>query len=158
MDEVEIIAGIAKALMLRDGYHMPIVFVKGTNSDVAIGLRSFGETNEERVQDLLQVGIKTAVECNVGELELIVLVNEAWMSSNPEVLPSQDPERKEMLMVQSLDARTQDEDMQGFEIIRDPKGQVVSLLDWHHPVSDSVKGNLLQAFQEGYQTVRPILN
>jgi len=158
MDEVKKIAEIAKALMLRDGYHAPIVFVEGTNGKVAVLLESFGNTNVERVRDMMKVGIKTAIECNVGELELIVFVNETWMSRNPDVLPSQDPQRQEMLMIHSLDARTQDEDMRGFEVIRDPKGQVVNLIDWHQPASGGVKGNLLQAFQKGYQTVRPILN
>jgi len=158
MDEVKKIVELARKIMLRDGYHGPIVFVEGTEGKVAVQLESFGNTNSERVRDMLKVGIKTAIECHVGELELIVFVNEAWMGTSRDVLPSQDPKRKEMLMIHSLDARTQDEDMQGFEVIRDPKGQVVNLIDWHHPASGGIKGNLLQAFQEGYQTVRPILN
>jgi len=158
VDEIKKIADIAKALMLRDGYHAPIVFVEGTNGKVAVLLESFGNTNDERVQDMLKVGIKTAIEHNVGELDLIIFVSEAWIGTSLDVLPSLDPKRTEMLMISSLDARTQDEDIQGFEVIRDQKGQVINLKDWSHPASGSVKGNLLQAFQKGYQIVRPVLN
>jgi len=158
VDEVKKIAELARQIMLLDGYHAPIVFVEGTKGKVAVLLESFGNTNDERVQDMLKVGIKTAIERNVGELELIVFVSEAWMGTSQDVLPSLDPKRTEMLMITSLDARTQDEDMQGFEVIRDQKDQVINLKDWHQPASGSVKGNLLQAFHKGYQIVRPVLN
>jgi len=158
MDEVKKIAECAKALMLKFGSYEPIVLVKGTKDKVVVGLNSLGETNEERVRKLHNVGTWTACKHNVGELELIVLVNEAWMSSNLTVLPSQDPKHVKMLLINSLDARTQEEQITGFEVIRDPKGQVIDLKDWDHPENGSVKGTLLPAFQRGYQLVSPVLN
>jgi len=158
MDEVKKIADVPKAFMLKAGYHGPTVYVKGTNDKLAVGLESFGDTNEQRVRDMHDVGTWTALKHNVGELKLIVFVSEAWISKNPDVLPSKDPKRQEMLLINSLDARTQEEHITAFEVIRDPKGQVVDLKDWSLPEQGSVKGTLLPAFQGGYQLVSPVLN
>jgi len=158
VDEVKEIADFAKQFMLKAGYHAPMVFVKGTTGKVAVELKSFGDTNDERVLNMLNAGTHTACKSNVGELELIVLISEAWMSRNLDMLPSKDPKHTEMLMINSLDARTQEENMTAFEIIRDPRGQVISLKDWDLPDGGSVKGNLLPAFQKGYQIISPVLN
>lgn len=158
MDDVKTIAELAKQLMLKDGYHAPMVFIKGTNGNVAVEMKSFGDTNYERVRNMLRVGMFTASKSNVGELELIVLVSEAWISKNFDMLPSQDPKHTELLLINSLDARTQEENIIGFEIIRDQKGQVVDFKDWSTPDKGSVKGTLLPAFQKGYQIFSPVLN
>jgi hypothetical protein len=160
MDEVkEIIAEIiakAKQLMLRDGYHAPMVFAKGTNGKVAVVLESFGNTAEERAKDMMYAGAMVADRHNVGELELVVLVNEAWMSKN--VMPSQDPNRIEVLTISSLDTSTQEQYVTMFEVVRNPRGQIIDLKQGQHLESTRAKGVLLTAFQEGYQIVSPVLN
>ena len=158
MDEVKEIIDIAKQLMLRDGYHAPMVFAKGTKSKVVVVLESFGNTADERVGDMLNAGAMVADKRNIGELEQIVLVNEAWMSRNVEVMPSQDPKRIEVLVINSLDTSTQEEHLTAFEIVRNPKGQVIDLKQAVLPEKGSAKGTLLTAFQKGYQIVSPVLN
>jgi len=158
MDEVKEIIDIAKQLMLRDGYHAPMVFAKGTKSRVAVVLERFGNTADERVGDMLNAGAMVADRRNIGELEQIVLVNEAWMSRNVDVMPSQDPKRIEVLVINSLDTSTQEEYLTAFEIVRNPKGQVIDLKQAVLPEKGSAKGKLLTAFQEGYQIVSPVLN
>jgi hypothetical protein len=100
---VKQITGLARQLFLCDGYHAPIVFVKGTKGKVFFPLEHFGDTAEERELDMLNAGTTLACKRNIGELELIILVNEAWMGSNVNLLPSQDPKRMEVLLVNSLD-------------------------------------------------------
>jgi len=158
VDEVQKIADVAKSIFLRDGYHAPIVIAKGTKGGRAVLLEQFGDTADERVKDMFSAGALLAQKANIGELELIVLVNEAWMGRNINVLPSQDPKRIEVLLVNSLDARTQEERLLAFEVIRDPKDKVTDLKENTLPKEGSPKGKLLPAFQKGYQIVSPVHN
>lgn len=158
MDEVKAITDIAKRVFLEDGYHAPMVFVHGTNQKAAIQLAHFGATAGERELDMLNAGTWLACKHNVGELELIVFVNEAWIGRNFNVLPSQDPNRIEVLLINSLDARTKEENLLAFEVKRNPKGNVRALKDFPLPDEGSVKGKLLPAFQKGYQIVSPVHN
>ena len=158
MDEVQKIADFAKAIFLRDGYHAPIVIAKGTKGNRVVLLEQFGDTADERVKDMFYAGALLADKGNVGELDLIVFVNEAWIGRNRDVLPSLDPKRIEVLLINSLDARTQEENILAFEVVRDRKGQVTNLKDWGLPDNGSVKGKLLPAFQKGYQIVSPVHN
>jgi len=158
VDDVKAITEIAKRVFLTDGYHAPMVFAKGTNGKVALEFKNFGATSGERERDMLNAGTFIACKSNVGELELIVFVNEAWQSTNANVLPSQDPKRVEVLVINSLDARTQEERLLIFEVKRDPKGKVLDLKELALPEKVETKGRLLLAFQKGYQIVSPVHN
>jgi hypothetical protein len=158
VDEVKLIANLARKLFLLDGYHVPIVFVKGTKGKVFFQLVHFGETADERELDMLNAGTLIACKRNVGELELIILVNEAWMGTNINILPSEDPKRIEVLLINSLDARTKDEQLMAFTVKRDSRGNVIDLSEDVFPKDGSPKGKLLPAFQKGYQIVSPVKN
>ncbi len=158
MDEVKQIADLARKIFLHDGFHSPMVFAKGTNGKVVLEFKHFGATADERVRDMLNAGTQVACQRNVGELELIVYVCEAWMGTNMDILPSQDPKRIEVLLVNSLDARMQEEKLLTFEIKRDPKGKVLDLKELMLPEAVETKGKLLPAFQKGYQIVSPVHN
>ena len=158
MDEVKQIADLARKIFLHDGYHVPMVFVKGTCGKVVLELKHFGATAQEREMDMLNAGTLVACKCNVGDLELIVHVSEGWMGTNIHILPSQDPKHIEVLMVNSLDARTQEERLLIFEVKRDPKGTVTDLREVDLPKSGEPKGKLLPAFQKGYQIISPVHN
>jgi len=158
VDEVKEIADFAKKTFLRDGYHAPIVITKGTKGNRVVLLEQFGDTADERVKDIFYAGAMLADKGNIGELELIVLVNEAWMGRTLDVLPSQDPKRIEVLLINSLDARTQEERLLSFDVIRDPKGHVSDLKRSDLPETGHPKGKLLPAFQKGYQVISPVHN
>ena len=158
MDEVQKIADFAKKLFMQDGYHAPIVIAKGTKGNRVVLLEQFGDTADERVKDMFYAGALLADKGNIGELELIVFVNEAWMGRNMDVLPSLDPKRIEVLLINSLDARTQEERLLSFDVIRDPNGHVRDLKRSDLPEFGDPKGKLLPAFQKGYQIVSPVHN
>jgi hypothetical protein len=158
VDEVKNTIEIAKKLFLKDGYHVPLLLVKGTAGKIAIGLQEFGDTSDKRAQDMLNTGTWLACKHHVGDLELIVFICEAWMGTNVRVLPSQDPNRIEVLQVNSLDVRTNTEAMQAYQIKRDPKGNVNDLKALPFPKGGSVAGRLLPAFLKGYQIVSPVHN
>jgi len=158
VDEVKQIVDYARTFFLKTGYHPPIVFIKGTRGKVALEFQTFGATAGERELDMMNAGTMIACERNVGELELIVFVNEAWMGKNMNVLPSQDPKRIEVLLVNSLDARTQEEYLLTYEVKRDPKGTVTDLAEMDLPKTGFPKGRLLPAFLKGYQIISPVHN
>ena len=158
MDEVQKIADLAKAIFLQDGYHAPIVVTKGTKGGRVVLMEQFGDTADERVKDMFYAGAMLAQKGNIGELDLIVFVSEGWMGTNLTVLPSQDPKHIEVLLINSLDARTKEEKMIAFEIVRNQTKQVVDLKQLNLPEAVSTKGKLLPAFQKGYQIVSPVHN
>jgi len=157
MDDVKEIIELAKQFMVQYGYHQPMVFVKGTKGKGCIVLEKFGDTADKRVLDMLNVGTTVACKHNVGDLELIVLVNEAWIGMNFDVMPSQDPKRIEALIVTSLDMASQEQRLEMFKIVRD-HGKIVDLKQISQPENGSVKSGLLPAFQKGYQIVSPVHN
>jgi len=158
VDEVKEIADFAKKLFLQDGYHAPIVVAKGTKSVQVVLLEQFGDTADERVKDMFYAGAMLAQKGNIGDLELMIFVCEGWIGTNMNVRPSQDPKRIEALLINSLDARTQEEKLLQFEIKRDPKGTVTDLRELIFPEKVEAKGWLLPAFQKGYQKVSPVHN
>src|SRR5689334_402090 len=113
--------------MLEAGSHGPTVFLKGSEGKVAIALAEFGESANKREQDMLNAGAYAAYKHSVGELELIVFVSEAWMGRNMDVQPSKDPQRIEVLLINSLDTATQEQQLVSFEIVRNTQGKVTDL-------------------------------
>jgi hypothetical protein len=158
VDEVKEITDFAKNVFLIDGYHAPTVIVKGTQTSAAIQLPKFGATASERQMDMLNTGTWLASKHNVGDLELIVHISEGWIGTNMNILPSQDPNRTEVLLINSLDVRTQEERLLIFEVKRDLKGTVTDLIEIVFPNDVSSKGRLLPAFLKGYQIVSPVHN
>ncbi len=162
MDDVAEIVQLAKKIVLDTGYFEPTVFIKGSERKLAVQPETFGQTADDRQRNMLNMGAYIAYKQNVGELEILIFADEAWMSKpdkNGEFIqPSLDPKRIETLIINSLDARTQEETMICFEMVRNTQGKVTNLKQMSLPDGGSVKGNLLPAFQKGYQFIRPVRN
>jgi hypothetical protein len=159
MEDVTKIIDLAKEIFLRDGFHKPMVFIKGTNGKVAVEVKNFGDDSIQRELDMLNMGTFVACKSNVGELDIVVIVIEAWMSTDLTMLPSQNPKRIEVLMINFLDMETQEEKATTFRIIRDKWGKAIEL----RPIDKSqdfyeVKGILLPAFVRGYRAISPVRN
>ncbi len=115
MDDVAEIVQLAKKIVLDTGYFEPTVFIKGSERKLAVQPETFGQTADDRQRNMLNMGAYIAYKQNVGELEILIFADEAWMSKpdkNGEFIqPSLDPKRIETLIINSLDARTQEETM-----------------------------------------------
>lgn|GEM_PF-5093261 len=157
MEDVEAIIQFAKKLMLEIGSFQPTIFVKGSTRQVAVEIKGFG-THADKREDMLNAGVWVATKYNVGELETLIFVSEAWMGMNMNVMPSQDPKRVEVLIINILNVATQEERMVQFEIVRNKQKKVIDLKEPDLPDGYTVKGMLLPAFQKGYQIVRPVTN
>jgi hypothetical protein len=156
-----IIQFVTKVALECGGFE-PTVFVQGSHGKVAIELKQFGETADIRESNMLNAGAFTAHKHSVGELEKLIFASEAWMSMADKkgecIQPSKDPKRIETLIINSLDASTQEETMICFEMVRDPKGKLTNLKQTSLSETVSVKGILLPAFQKGYRMIRPVTN
>jgi hypothetical protein len=109
VDEVKKIIEIAKQVFLQDGYHVPMVFIKGDNGKVVVEVKNFGTDSYQRELTMLNLGTQVACEHNVGDLDLVVIVSEAWTSKNRDMLPSHDPKRIEVLSINFLDVGSHEE-------------------------------------------------
>jgi hypothetical protein len=157
MEDVENIMRLVQKIMLETGSFQPTVFVKGSERRIAVELQGFGKHDDKR-KDMLNAGVMVATKHNVGELETLVFVSEAWMGMNMNIMPSQDPKRVEVLIINSLDVATQEEQMIQFEIVRNKQKKVIDLKKPDLPDGVTVKGTLLPAFLKGYQIISPVTN
>jgi hypothetical protein len=159
VDEVKKIIEIAKQVFLQDGYHVPMVFIKGDKGKVVVEMKSFGSTSYQRELDMLKLCTDVACEHNVGDLELVVLVSEAWASRTMQTLPSRDPKRIEILSINFLNVGSKEEKATIFQVIRDRWGKAIELRPYDESTDFfEVKGHLLPAFVRGYTVISPVHN
>ncbi len=158
MEIVDQIIQLAKKLILEMGYHEPILFIKGSKTNVVLNFKEFGDTSDKRERAMLNAGANLAYKDNVGELEALVFVDEAWMGTNINIQPSKDPNRIEVLLINTLDTATQEESLIMFEMVRNQKGKIIDLKQNSLPEEGSAEGILLPAFQKGYKLISPVTN
>jgi hypothetical protein len=99
-------------------------------------------------------GVKVASEGDLGKLNKVFFVTEAWMSPARQnyVRPSKDPNRIEILLINCLDALTKEQTLEGFEYVRDEKGSLTEIKPLPMPKDIRVEGTLLPAFVAGFVT------
>jgi hypothetical protein len=146
----EEIVTVAKEAMVRFGSHPPTVFVQGTKRKVYLHVE-FGRDNAERISDMANAGIRLATSAEVGDVEMVILVCEGWTSPARAkvVLPSQDPNRMEVLMISAMDVKTNAQTLEMYACLRDYKQAVLDL----KPISvpGQVESGLLPAFLSGFR-------
>ena len=152
---IEEIASIAKENLRRDGFHIPTIIAQGSRTTVAFQFTEFGRTPQARRQHLYQAGILVGQEGAVGILWQVFYVGEGWMSRSetdkaPDQLPSQDPQRKEILFVAHGDVRGLEfkDDMRIWEMVRNSAGKLVDFVAFDHE-TNIVESSLVD-FVAGY--------
>ena len=146
--------------MLRDGEHVPVLIVEADNKLVAGQIPDMPATHGERLELLRFLGQAAAKSGRVNQLQQIFMVTEGWMSvasedKSAEIRPSQDPNRKEVLIISAIQMRERKKQMKVFEILRDSSEQVVGLEEFlpdENKKDKSVEVPLLDAFVHGFQT------
>ena len=89
-------------------------------------------THGEMVKLMRFLGQADAKSGSVDQLQQIFMVSEGWMSvasedKPAEIRPSQDPNRKEVLIVSAIQMKERKKYLKVFEILRDSTEQVVGL-------------------------------
>jgi hypothetical protein len=149
----------AKEVMLRYGKHVPTLIMEASNNLVVTQVPSMPVTHGERMEFMRFVGQVAAKSGRVDQLQQVLLVTEGWMSLAKEdkladLPPSQDPGRKEVLIISAIQMTERKKQLKVFEILRDSKEQVIGLEEFlpdEKKKDESVKVPLLDAFVQGFQ-------
>lgn len=152
------VAQMAKEAALSSGGHSPTLIAEGQQQTVITVVEPIGASFAERERQLFLLGYLLAQQGVVGVLQQVFFISEAWMSlvpdgKAPDVLPSQDPQRKEVLIVTQYIPKPRKIAMLVYEMQRDanavlqaltvlPEFEAQTKLDAHSP--------LLEAFALGF--------
>ena len=155
MDEVSEIADVAKATFLRDGFITPTLIAYGVNGREAVLQFAEGleDTPSDREVQMLTLGRDVALNHSVGDLKLLVFVFSGLLEIDLTDSLLANFNSIEVLQVFGLDVRTQEQQGKSFQIIRDPKGNVLNLKEMVFSGNVKRKSFLLLDFQKGYQSV-----
>lgn len=142
----------AKHEMYRHGGICPTLVVCGTRKTVSILIPEV-ENHTGRAERLIHLAIQLAQSDTVGDIDLVILVTEAWASPTrvPFTIPSQDKNRCEVLLISALDGQTKEQTLLLYACIREPNGVVTDLKPLPVPAHVNVEGPLLRAFLAGYR-------
>ena len=156
---IEQIISNAKEIMLRDGKHMPVVILDADHKISAGQIPDMPPTHGERVELMRFLGQAAAKSGRVNQLQQVFMVSEGWMSEASEdkpanLRPSQDPARKEVLIISAIHLRERKKQMEVLEVLRDEDQQVVGFEEFLPEIekkNESVDIPLLDAFVQGFQ-------
>ena len=149
----------ATAVLLRDGYHVPTLIAEGERQSIVTQLKPLAATSEGRAQQLYALGAILAETGELGVLQQVFFITEAWLSlatseHPPHFPPSEDPQRTEILVVSRMGMQPPQTEVVIFEMQRNKQGTLVSLesLDKQIPPEQpgSAESPLLIAFAIGF--------
>ncbi len=148
----------AKEIMRKDGHHVPILIVEGSKNFIVSQIQEMPETHRERMELMRFFGMTAAKSGKVGRLEQVFFISEGWMSvanegKLPENGPSQDPNRKEVLIISGLQLNGFKKSLRLFEMVRNQGKQVVDLPELLAPQREEgdIEIPLLDAFAQGFR-------
>ena len=160
---IDEIAHIATEVALAEGGHIPTLVVEGSGGTAICQLTEFPGDQKEKHQSMAITGFMAAQKREVGSLKQVSFVSEGWMSlaregQPPSMVPSQDPNRREVLVVHRLDVKSKKATLVLFEMIRDGEGQLTDLARMNPEGEAGVGGDeeasaespLLDAFVAGF--------
>lgn len=158
--EFEFVTKIARENLLDLGFHPPTIIVLGSRGATVAQFETISDTHQERMHTMFAVGRDIAQRVDLGKLEKVYMISEAWMSKRKpddtiEQSPSKDPNRQEVLIISNIELQNgQKHHMALFEIIRDVNQRVCETREVEVPVqpgSEKIESPLLYAFVAGYQ-------
>ncbi len=158
---IDKISQMARERALRDGGHVPSVVARGIDKSAMAQLLNMPDTHEERVKRSFEAGVILRQEGQVDLLLQVILITEAWLSLPEDgalnVRPSEDPNRIEALVIAGLSLIEQVSSMTIFEMVRDEKGELVEVREFHHQESreGEMESPLLDAFVAGFVMGKP---
>ena len=156
---IEVVAEQAKERALATGGHEPTILAKGTLETIAIQPPELGATHEERHRQMFGIGFLVGDSHLLGKLQQVFLITEGWLSKAekkkaPVYPPSQDPKRKEVLVVSEINVDKGSEPETNillFEMVRDKEQNLKELkLFQELDEQGDMSSPLLDAFVQGY--------
>lgn len=148
----------AKELTKGEGYHVPIVVIEGNKGLFAHYVLVLPETHGERLDFMGHLGRSAAKLGKVGKLSQVFMISEGWLSmaikgKPTNMPPSQDPDRKEVLIVSGLQIEERKKHLKLFEMIHGANNSVVDLVELTPEAqkNETVEIPLLDAFVHGFR-------
>ena len=131
-----------------------MLIIEGSKGGVAALVEEMADTHEGRMQQMFSVGVEVGKDGQIGELDQVFFISEGWMSAAsgekpPKIPPSQDPERKEVLIVTQSKIAEDETRMKVFEMIRDRQGILTDLKDFEPGAIKETTAK--DAFQVGFR-------
>jgi hypothetical protein len=152
--DLDTLAEQAREVLLRDGYHAAMLFVETSLQTLAIQISEIAETHEERLAQMFLAGFKLSRVAEIGILQQVFFITEAWLSiveeNKPYIQPSKDPKRKEVLMITQMDVPENKIATRTLEMKRDKKGKLVQIIKRPPLEGESAESPLLTAFVIGF--------
>jgi hypothetical protein len=153
---------LAQETLLRQGSHAPTLVVLGDRGGLAAVIPELPDTHSGRCQSLKAAGLALAQTGKLGKLEQITFICEGWMSvygneGRTSLPPSQDPDRVEVLIIDSLRSASRELELAIFEMQRDSAGQLMGLRPLETLASSAgvhADSPLLDAFVQGFESGR----
>src|SRR5574341_111200 len=123
---LEQVAQSAKEVILRDGKHLPTLIALGSLHNVVTRFSQMPDTHKGRAVMMHRTGSVIAEAGEVGDLQKVYFVVEAWMNTAREdgtfdLPPSKDPNRIEVLIVDSMDVQENEGDLIILEMVREDR-------------------------------------
>lgn len=153
----EQVSHFAQEALLRNGHHAPTLIIDGSARPVVVQIDGLAPTFEGRVQQMFVAGQAVARDGSAGRLRSVYFVSEAWLSQAqggklPEVPPSQDPQRKEVLIVDGVEAKSHRARVAIYEMVRDEQGNLREIREIILPDDSTTSSDspLLEAFLTGF--------
>ncbi len=151
----------AKELALTDGENVPILIVTGSRNLLLAPLSFIPDTHDQRLDLMQSIGQIVGKSGKIGQLRQVFLISEGWMSiasdeKRANMRPSQDPDRKEVLIISGLQIEGLKKSLKLFEMVRNQNKQVVDLLEISPPQGKDgrIEIPLLEAFSQGFQLAK----
>lgn len=148
----------AQEMLLRQDNHPPTGLAEGSLQAVVFQFGEFGKTVMERARLMFEAGLGLAQSQQIGELRQVFFIMEGWMSGpgqgqRPILPPSQDPRRKEVLIISSFTVQSRRTRVVVFEVRRDKHRRVISPREFDPNISKdaAVESPLLAAFVAGFE-------
>jgi hypothetical protein len=109
---------------------------------------------QERQRQMFQAGFALAQENALDVLRQVFHISEGWLSvgqpgKKPHYPPSQDPNRKEVLLVSRLNVGAAQNEIRVWEMLRDSAGKLTDLVEFQSGAGEAANP-LLDAFASGF--------
>ncbi len=152
--DLDDIVSTAKEVMLKLGRHVPTLTIE-TSKKILVGqIPDMPATHGERVELMRFLGQAAAKSGRVDQLHQVFMAHEGWLSlSSEEMRPSQDPNRKEVLIISAIQVKDRKKHVRVFEILRNKDEKVIDLEEFLPEASkdERTEAPLLDAFVQGFQ-------
>ena len=150
------VAAIAKRVMLEQGKHAPMLVVEGTGMNGIVELGTLPGDYPGKHDAMMMAGFSVAKEGKAGELKQLFFVSEAWISQGedgkpPQTRPSEDPNRREVLVIGSVRLPERREELMVYALSRNERGEFVGLDELPELAGGSPRSFLLDSFLKGFE-------